>query len=432
MGPAPAAARGVPLPLNVQTLSLEGLSKAPATRVGAASGGGRAGAAPTGGSGARRLPRGSPSASSAGRPAAACQVEVEVLEALALPPAAVATQTDPAPAAPAVLVEAPSGADAATQVTPDELFDWQRDAAPAVAMLVSQALAAAALEAGEALRLEALQRRRRELEEEQYREAAALLRLEEDARRRAAERAQRLREAEARAASPPPEAFRLMGEDELAELALAPVLSALETLCAATLKAGCSGDGAVGGGHVAHGERLEAEAASQAEAQQQKRVVLAVDASEDSIAAFTWVLQNLLRPEDELHLLHVVPDVFTSPASGSVYYCSSPDPETERLLWNNAKQFFLDNFVEPAKERGLEDAVTLHLVKESRHHHIGKAVCKKADELAAAPLVLAAHDRGPLEKLLLGSVSDYCVTHSKRPVLLLHREHSALQQHSAA
>lgn len=36
--------------------------------------------------------------------------------------------------------------------------------------------------------------------------------------------------------------------------------------------------------------------------------------------------------QDELHLLHVVPDVFTSPASGSIYYCSSPDPETERLL----------------------------------------------------------------------------------------------------
>ncbi len=39
-----------------------------------------------------------------------------------------------------------------------------------------------------------------------------------------------------------------------------------------------------------------------------------------------------LSLQDELHLLHVVPDVFTSPASGSIYYCSSPDPETERLL----------------------------------------------------------------------------------------------------
>lgn len=154
--------------------------------------------------------------------------------------------------------------------------------------------------------------------------------------------------------------------------------------------------------------------------------------------------------QDELHLLHVVPDVFTSPASGSIYYCSSPDPETERLLvrlqsscrpapagvasldlslcnccqpacpaccrpaceadwppckhglwggqggcvgmirgaaqpagaltpsarlapaapaalqWSQAKQFFVDNFLEHAKRVGLEDAVCLHLVKESR------------------------------------------------------------------
>lgn len=145
-----------------------------------------------------------------------------------------------------------------------------------------------------------------------------------------------------------------------------------------------------------------------------------------------------LFPQDELHLLHVVPDVFTSPASGSIYYCSSPDPETERLLvrapegcsatgrtfcrrirgrhacrkadqscpcnrsaamhprpragfpsgpatrcacrasrasapccavrlqWSQAKQFFVDNFLEHAKQVGLEDAVCLHLVKESR------------------------------------------------------------------
>lgn len=30
--------------------------------------------------------------------------------------------------------------------------------------------------------------------------------------------------------------------------------------------------------------------------------------------------------------VQVVPDVFTSPASGSIYYCSTPDPEMERAL----------------------------------------------------------------------------------------------------
>lgn len=53
-------------------------------------------------------------------------------------------------------------------------------------------------------------------------------------------------------------------------------------------------------------------------------------------------------------------------------------------------------------------------------------MCKKAEELGADPLVVASHDKGPLEELLLGSVSKFCATHSKRPVLLLHPNHSPL------
>lgn len=40
-----------------------------------------------------------------------------------------------------------------------------------------------------------------------------------------------------------------------------------------------------------------------------------------------------------------------------------------------------------------------------RHKHIGRAVCRKAEELGAEPLVVAAHDKGPLETLFVGSVS---------------------------
>jgi hypothetical protein len=54
---------------------------------------------------------------------------------------------------------------------------------------------------------------------------------------------------------------------------------------------------------------------------------------QDSLVAFNYVIENVLkRGEDHVHLLHVVPDLFTSPASGSIHYCSSPDPETERAL----------------------------------------------------------------------------------------------------
>lgn len=54
--------------------------------------------------------------------------------------------------------------------------------------------------------------------------------------------------------------------------------------------------------------------------------------AQESVLAFNWVLNNLLKPTDELHLVHVVPDIFHTPASGSIYFVESPDPETERLL----------------------------------------------------------------------------------------------------
>jgi len=36
------------------------------------------------------------------------------------------------------------------------------------------------------------------------------------------------------------------------------------------------------------------------------------------------------------------------------------------LQWQQAKSFFVDNFLEHAKAEGLEDCCWLHLVKESR------------------------------------------------------------------
>lgn len=101
----------------------------------------------------------------AGRQHGDCQTAI--LEALAFPPEGVAsTQTEADPPAPLQrLREAPDGEDASTQVSPEDLFDFERDAAPAVRDLVAAALQEVELEAGEGLRLDALRRRRRQLEE---------------------------------------------------------------------------------------------------------------------------------------------------------------------------------------------------------------------------------------------------------------------------
>lgn len=103
-----------------------------------------------------------------GRQHGDCQTDAAILEALAFPAETIAgTQTDATPATQAPRPPAqPLGQDhASTQVNPAELFDFERDAGPMVQVLVQQALDAAAVEAAEGLRLEALRRRRRELEQ---------------------------------------------------------------------------------------------------------------------------------------------------------------------------------------------------------------------------------------------------------------------------
>ena len=112
---------------------------------------------------------------------------------------------------------------------------------------------------------------------------------------------------------------------------------------------------------------------------------------QESITAFEWAILNIYRPGDKLHVLHVVPNGTTTPASGFLYYPGYQVGD-EALLHAQAEQFIKDEFVSVAEERGV--SVNVRVVKNtSRHEHVGWAVCEHAEELEAAPLVLYAHHR---------------------------------------
>lgn len=135
---------------------------------------------------------------------------------------------------------------------------------------------------------------------------------------------------------------------------------------------------------------------------------------------------NIYRPGDAMHILHVVPAVDATPASGFVYYPRYQVGD-EHALSSQAEQFIKDEFVAMAEERGI--SVNVVVVKDSpRHDHVGWAVCEHADELQASPLVLYAHHRSIFEELMLGSsVTKFVARNCKRPVLLVNPQHSQLQ-----
>lgn len=52
----------------------------------------------------------------------------------------------------------------------------------------------------------------------------------------------------------------------------------------------------------------------------------------------------------------------------------------------------------------------------------GSIVCKRAEQLNAAAVVMAKHNKGAMAEFFIGSVSNYCTHHSKAPVLIMHAD----------
>jgi len=70
--------------------------------------------------------------------------------------------------------------------------------------------------------------------------------------------------------------------------------------------------------------------------------------------------------------------------------------------------------------RATADAIALHPVERRIvRGEAGVAVCSLADELDVDIVVVGSHQHSALTRVFLGSVSDYVVHHSKRPVIVV-------------
>ena len=62
----------------------------------------------------------------------------------------------------------------------------------------------------------------------------------------------------------------------------------------------------------------------------------------------------------------------------------------------------------------------VELVKFSTDNDsIGAIVCKRAEQLQAAAVVMAKHNKGAIKEFFVGSVCNYCTHHAKVPVLVM-------------
>ncbi|GAB4830566.1 hypothetical protein Ancab_020331 [Ancistrocladus abbreviatus] len=152
----------------------------------------------------------------------------------------------------------------------------------------------------------------------------------------------------------------------------------------------------------------------------ERKIVVAVDESEESMYALSWCLNNLVSDQDPNSAVLVL------------LYVKPPPPVYSTL---DVSGFLFGNDVVATIEehsRGLVDSVFARAdsvyrksnseIKVEKKVGSGEAkdvICGTVKRLEADILVMGSHGYGFFKRALLGSVSDYCAKHVKCPVVVV-------------
>ncbi|KAF5789677.1 putative universal stress protein A [Helianthus annuus] len=125
-------------------------------------------------------------------------------------------------------------------------------------------------------------------------------------------------------------------------------------------------------------------------------ILIAIDHGPKSKHAFDWALVHLCRLADTIHLVHVVSSV----KNEAVY---------------EATQGLMEALAVEALQ-----AAMVKTVARIVEGDVGKAICKEAERVKPAAVVMGTRGRSIIKSVLKGSVSEYCFHHCKSaPVIIV-------------
>ncbi|CAK7329685.1 unnamed protein product [Dovyalis caffra] len=124
-------------------------------------------------------------------------------------------------------------------------------------------------------------------------------------------------------------------------------------------------------------------------------ILVAIDHGRKSKHAFDWALIHLCRLADTIHLVHAIPDL------------------KNRLLYEATEGLL---------EKLAIEALQVAMVKTAARiveGDPGKVICREADRLRPAAVVMGTRGFGLFQSLLQGSVGEYCFHNCKVPVIIV-------------
>ncbi|RXH88291.1 hypothetical protein DVH24_042362 [Malus domestica] len=134
-------------------------------------------------------------------------------------------------------------------------------------------------------------------------------------------------------------------------------------------------------------------------------IIIAVDHGPNSKYAFDWALIHFCRLADTLHLVHAVSNV------------------KNEIVYNASEELMVKLAME-ALQVAMVGIIRVVLGVRSTARIVegdpGKVICKEAERIKPAAVILGTRGRGFIQSVLKGSVSEYCMRNCKSaPVVIV-------------
>ncbi|GLI69470.1 hypothetical protein VaNZ11_014088 [Volvox africanus] len=146
-----------------------------------------------------------------------------------------------------------------------------------------------------------------------------------------------------------------------------------------------------------------------------------VDDTDDSQKSWDWMIKNIYRDGDEVHLLNVISRLSFAATLGvpAVDFTPQINREAYEGAVRKAEAFIVKRFLARLPEH-IQTTPIVHIIKsEVDTNNVGHVICVKAEELKAACVLMGSHNKGPVAEFFLGSVSQYVSHHCKVPVVIV-------------
>jgi nucleotide-binding universal stress UspA family protein len=143
------------------------------------------------------------------------------------------------------------------------------------------------------------------------------------------------------------------------------------------------------------------------------KILVATDGSSLSKHAVRSAIDLAAAVGAKLVVLHVVPNYPLSYFEGALTMNAEDISRTEKR-WHDHGRTVVDTVVQAAQKAGVQgEGVVM------RSDQVGETIVAAAGKHHCDLVMMASHGRRGIERLLLGSETQYVLTHCKLPVLVL-------------